>query len=101
MTLPSQPWLVRRSSRGADPPAKDVPPGASWRLQILVGWLPGTPSLFQRSHGVPSAATQRSEERPVGKECVSTCRSRWSPYTANKNIDKEYDRSETNSMISV
>src|SRR3546814_12410351 len=27
------------------------------------------------------AATQeRSEERRVGKECVSTCRSRWSPY---------------------
>src|SRR3546814_20692654 len=23
----------------------------------------------------------RSEERRVGKECVSTCRSRWSPYT--------------------
>src|SRR3546814_15554062 len=22
----------------------------------------------------------RSEERGVGKECVSTCRSRWSPY---------------------
>src|SRR3546814_18867436 len=26
---------------------------------------------------LPSA---RSEERRVGKECVSTCRSRWSPY---------------------
>src|SRR3546814_12185678 len=26
---------------------------------------------------VPS---MRSEERRVGKECVSTCRSRWSPY---------------------
>src|SRR3546814_7410971 len=24
--------------------------------------------------------TNRSEERRVGKECVSTCRSRWSPY---------------------
>src|SRR3546814_10341917 len=24
--------------------------------------------------------TVRSEERRVGKECVSTCRSRWSPY---------------------
>src|SRR3546814_20015038 len=23
---------------------------------------------------------RRSEERRVGKECVSTCRSRWSPY---------------------
>src|SRR3546814_11786323 len=25
-------------------------------------------------------STGRSEERRVGKECVSTCRSRWSPY---------------------
>src|SRR3546814_16418123 len=25
-------------------------------------------------------ARKRSEERRVGKECVSTCRSRWSPY---------------------
>src|SRR3546814_15537661 len=25
-------------------------------------------------------AQRRSEERRVGKECVSTCRSRWSPY---------------------
>src|SRR3546814_1933892 len=24
--------------------------------------------------------SHRSEERRVGKECVSTCRSRWSPY---------------------
>src|SRR3546814_11300402 len=26
------------------------------------------------------AIDDRSEERRVGKECVSTCRSRWSPY---------------------
>src|SRR3546814_6179805 len=26
------------------------------------------------------APRDRSEERRVGKECVSTCRSRWSPY---------------------
>src|SRR3546814_4631799 len=26
------------------------------------------------------AVGARSEERRVGKECVSTCRSRWSPY---------------------
>src|SRR3546814_8179937 len=32
-------------------------------------------------HGVASTnARWRSEERRVGKECVSTCRSRWSPY---------------------
>src|SRR3546814_1046572 len=27
----------------------------------------------------PQAVARRSEERRVGKECVSTCRSRWSP----------------------
>src|SRR3546814_18331474 len=27
-----------------------------------------------------AALACRSEERRVGKECVSTCRSRWSPY---------------------
>src|SRR3546814_12489715 len=30
----------------------------------------------------------RSEERRVGKECVSTCRSRWSPYHSKKNTIK-------------
>src|SRR3546814_3333270 len=28
----------------------------------------------------PRREWRRSEERRVGKECVSTCRSRWSPY---------------------
>src|SRR3546814_16416047 len=28
--------------------------------------------------------TKRSEERSVGKECVSTCRSRWSPNNTKK-----------------
>src|SRR3546814_14473883 len=28
----------------------------------------------------PRVAYRRSDERRVGKECVSTCRSRWSPY---------------------
>src|SRR3546814_20646004 len=40
--------------------------------------------LFDKSIRLPanngSAEVQRSEERRVGKECVSTCRSRWSPY---------------------
>src|SRR3546814_11648172 len=32
----------------------------------------------------------RSEERRVGKECVSTCRSRWSPYHSKKHTQKQY-----------
>src|SRR3546814_14166518 len=31
-------------------------------------------------HFVKARGVTRSEERRVGKECVSTCRSRWSPY---------------------
>src|SRR3546814_8460643 len=30
--------------------------------------------------GSQESYSERSEERRVGKECVSTCRSRWSPY---------------------
>src|SRR3546814_8443348 len=33
-----------------------------------------------RSDGLARWNAPRSEERRVGKECVSTCRSRWSPY---------------------
>src|SRR3546814_14569251 len=38
--------------------------------------------LFNEGVDVPAVDTvlMRSEERRVGKECVSTCRSRWSPY---------------------
>src|SRR3546814_9484964 len=35
-------------------------------------------ALTKRAFDAKSA--KRSEERRVGKECVSTCRSRWSPY---------------------
>src|SRR3546814_1680129 len=38
---------------------------------------------FKESH--VSRRRVRSEERRVGKECVSTCRSRWSPYPYKQN----------------
>src|SRR3546814_12545154 len=41
-----------------------------------IAWL--TPETLVRSLTV--AHENRSEERRVGKECVSTCRSRWAPY---------------------
>src|SRR3546814_17206096 len=38
----------------------------------------------------------RSEERRVGKECVSTCRSRWSPYHyKKKNTQHNYIREQS------
>src|SRR3546814_19646210 len=42
-----------------------------WRCDMVAGWL----SLLSRVGG----PADRSEESRVGKECVSTCRSRWSP----------------------
>src|SRR3546814_5855131 len=42
-----------------------------------------SPYLFYFDYGnfkLFGSSPERSEERRVGKECVSTCRSRWSPY---------------------
>src|SRR3546814_19493522 len=41
------------------------------RADVKTAGVRGTPTFFVNG---------RSEERRVGKECVSTCRSRWSPY---------------------
>src|SRR3546814_11676584 len=45
------------------------------RLQISSDAAEFEPGLPRKA-----AILVRSEERRVGKECVSTCRSRWSPY---------------------
>src|SRR3546814_12714197 len=49
----------------------------------LTNWRELREELFRidRRHiNTNSDSEVRSEERRVGKECVSTCRSRWSPY---------------------
>src|SRR3546814_12633894 len=56
-----RPWIVRHSDPAHDR-RKDIN-----RLFV--------PPLI-----ISAALLSRSEERRVGKECVSTCRSRWSPY---------------------
>src|SRR3546814_6760595 len=38
------------------------------------------PVLHVVGDATAETVLDRSEERRVGKECVSTCRSRWSPY---------------------
>src|SRR3546814_15661237 len=48
----------------------------------------GHDNLWQRGDAFSLTYFTRSEERRVGKECVSTCRSRWSPYTEKKNKQK-------------
>src|SRR3546814_4385672 len=42
--------------------------------------LPPYVAIPKASQGPGFLGVERSEERRVGKECVSTCRSRWSPY---------------------
>src|SRR3546814_4010654 len=57
--------LVQRVEPVAVNLSEDMPPDFHRRGELLV---------LDRKRFV------RSEERRVGKECVSTCRSRWSPY---------------------
>src|SRR3546814_18979785 len=57
---------------------------AAWcpARQPQFGWIWGDPRLYDKARrpAALSAYGARSEERRVGKECVRTCRSRWSPY---------------------
>src|SRR3546814_18110266 len=43
-------------------------------------WWALVPGADWRHPTGPDSGIDRSEERRVGKECVSTCRSRWSAY---------------------
>ena len=45
------------------------------------GWPPSAGAAPTRARvSIPAGERRRSEERRVGKECLSQCRSRWSPY---------------------
>src|SRR3546814_15244928 len=61
--------------------------------------LPGLPATMQASSQragryenavLDLAEAARSEERRVGKACVRTCRSRWSPYHYKKKSPTHY-----------
>src|SRR3546814_13035075 len=70
--------------------------GHSLDIRHLAGWDEGVP-LPEAGHLHISALPLnsrlvlllRSEERRVGKECVSTCRPRWSPDNKHKNKLKD------------
>src|SRR3546814_9761438 len=67
---------------GADVIKVEPPQGEPWRLQGQ--FVPLESKVFQSlNRGKRSLAIDvgdpRSEERRVGTECVSECRSRWSP----------------------
>src|SRR3546814_17973021 len=65
-------------------------PELPFSLRLGTPALPGASTSIARSVGVVAAdetaaaiaglSAIRSEERRVGKECVSRCRSRWWPY---------------------
>src|SRR3546814_1287709 len=48
--------------------------------RCVFGRTPRWPRRLDLVYGLRRMAVPRSEERRVGKECVSTCRSRGSPY---------------------
>src|SRR3546814_9704939 len=62
----------------------------AWRDPVTGAWPINFPESARNGYDLPTIRHwlenflfrffQRSEERRVGKECVSTCRSRWSPY---------------------
>src|SRR3546814_6383667 len=58
----------------------------STRISVTIAGSPtSSNSAAEANHGarqspLARSISTRSEERRVGKECVSTCRSRWSPY---------------------
>src|SRR3546814_3389669 len=64
-------YEMRISDWSSDVCSSDLRDGAFRDPRPAIARQPG-------EEGAP--APQRSEERRVGKECVSTCRSRWSPY---------------------
>src|SRR3546814_12344312 len=63
------------------------------KREILASWAKLALSLETAAaynprpafRSLPGCPCDRSEERRVGKECVSTFRSRWSPYHKKKN----------------
>src|SRR3546814_3533100 len=70
-------YEMRISDWSSDVCSSDLRPG--FRRVRTARWC-APPRPFIRRGGRSRSRPMRSEERRVGKECVSTCRSRWSPY---------------------
>src|SRR3546814_2408199 len=48
-------------------------------IEVMLPIVVAKDKLVDRLRAIVEGIDQRSEERRVGKECVRTCRSRWSP----------------------
>src|SRR3546814_12087808 len=66
--------ILRREQR------KAVPGARAETLHMSLEFKVGKSIDFELGMLAEAHIAQRSEERRVGKECVSPCRSRWSPY---------------------
>src|SRR3546814_16143728 len=67
--------------------------GGEARFTVLV--LAGDRGPQDPVSTAAGVAHKRSEERRVGKECVSTCRSRWSPDHSKKQKKKTTHNKQT------
>src|SRR3546814_19423189 len=69
-------------------------------IVIVVRHLNARHALERRCDGrvgqLADVLRHRSEERRVGKECVSTCRSRWSPYHSKQTTQQPQRQYQTN-----
>src|SRR3546814_12234747 len=74
--LRQRPGLAEAGDRAVDQPGIDRPHVLPPQRQAL------DDAAAEVLH--EDVGPARSEERRVGKECVSTCRSRWSPYHTKK-----------------
>src|SRR3546814_4963528 len=76
-------YEMRFSDWSSDVCSSDLPQvgnGAVHRIVAVEGTAPDLDQqLIGADHFAGMFGKRRSEERRVGKECVSTCRSRWSP----------------------
>src|SRR3546814_18854059 len=94
LTRMEEKLLAEVPNRGSLPPGPPTDPtiyrfyelvqvyGTTWKELIHEEFGDGIMSAIDFN------MTMRSEERRVGKECVSTCRSRWSPYHTKKKKKK-------------
>src|SRR3546814_2726308 len=74
-------YEMRISDWSSDVCSSDLPQPGQRVIELAVEIVRRRPQRggVDRQHR-PSEPGHRSEERRVGKECVSTCRYRWSPY---------------------
>src|SRR3546814_14408895 len=76
VSLPSD-LLFRPGKAELQPAARE----ALFRMGGVVSTIGNRIDVHSHTDPDPHAGSAyRSEERRVGKECVSTCRSRWSPF---------------------